>query len=328
MSEYADDVMQGVADRALGEWALPGASAELVARSENVVFRVDAGTRSYVLRIHRPGYHTLAELESEQLWTQALNVAGVHAPVGQPTRDGSHYAVVAVPGTDEVRHVGLSPWFDGIPLETLIEEASDEATRSGHFAQLGGLIAAMHNQAVEWSVPETFERHALDADGFFGESPFWGQFWSVPELSAAQGELLARARRRLCEWVVDYGKDPRTYSVIHADLHARNVLASDGRLHVIDFDDAGYGWHLYDLAVALWDYQDSSTFRAVRDPLIDGYRSQRALADDEIARLPMFLIIRGLVSIGWLSHRPEVDLHALLPALIEAECERAETFLT
>jgi len=41
------------------------------------VFRVDSEDgRAYALRVHRPGYHTLAELESEPHWTAALNEAG------------------------------------------------------------------------------------------------------------------------------------------------------------------------------------------------------------------------------------------------------------
>ena len=39
-------------------------------------------------------------------------------------------------------------------------------------------------------------------------------------------------------------------------------------MHVIDFDDAGFGWHMYELAVALFgaqrpDLRRSSTWRAV-----------------------------------------------------------------
>ena len=115
--EYSDDIIRTVAGRALPAWKLGVAKLELVSRSENVVFRVDARDgMAYALRVHRPGYHTLVELESETMWTAALNEAGIGAPVAQQTQSGEHYAVVEVPGTDEVRHVGLIPWFEGVPL--------------------------------------------------------------------------------------------------------------------------------------------------------------------------------------------------------------------
>ena len=44
-------------------------------------------------------------------------------------------------------------------------------------------------------------------------------------------------------------KDRNNFGMIHADLHAKNVLRNNGQLYVIDFDDAGFGWHAFDLAV-------------------------------------------------------------------------------
>ncbi len=326
--EYPDDVIRAVADRALREWDLDTAGIELVSRSENVVFRVDAGDgRAFALRVHRPGYHTLAELESEPMWTAALNQAGIGAPVAERTRTGNHYAAVEVPGTREVRHVGLIPWFAGAPLNEKIEKARDELARDSHFEQLGRLMAAMHDQAVAWQPPESFERHSLDADGFTGETPFWGRFWEVPQLTPEQRETLVEARGLIRARLFEYGKHSRTYSMIHADLRSTNVLVASDRLHVIDFDDAGFGWHQYDMAALLFDYATSPDYEAIRDALIAGYRSQRSISDEDLALLPLFVVIRMLASLGWLNDRPEVDLYQFLPVLIELGCSRARALL-
>ena len=152
--EYPDDVIRALWPTARSRSGTSVRRRSLVSRSENVVFRVDAEDgRTYALRVHRPGYHTLAELESEPVWTAALNEAGIGAPVVERTRAGGHYAVVGVPGTREVRHVGLVPWFEGVPLTEMIENAPDEASRDSHFEQLGRLMAAMHDQASGWEPP-------------------------------------------------------------------------------------------------------------------------------------------------------------------------------
>jgi Ser/Thr protein kinase RdoA (MazF antagonist) len=326
--EYPDAVIRRVAEQALLEWDLDVAELALVSRRENVVFRVVAKSgESYALRVHRPGYHTLAELESEPLWTAALNAVGVGAPVAEKTRAGEHYAVVGVPGTDEVRHVGVIPWFEGVPLRELNEQSADAGGRTAHFEQLGRLMATMHNQATDWQPPRQFERHSLDADGLMGEAPFWGRFWEISELTPAQRELLARARRVLHARLSEYGKSRGTYSMIHADLHPGNVLVAGERLHVIDFDDAGFGWHQYDMAVALFDDMLHPDYDAIRDALIAGYRSQRALSDEAVALLPQFLLVRMLAGLGWLHDRPEVELYQLMPVLIELGCSRAEALL-
>lgn len=326
--EYPDDVIRAVADLALPEWGLRGASIELISRSENVVFRVDTkDDRSYGLRVHRPGYHTLAELESEPLWTAALNEAGVGAPVAEPTRAGGHYAVVAVPDTQEVRHVGLVPWFEGVPLNQMIDQATDDTQRNSHFEQLGRLMATMHEQAVDWRPPARFERHSLDAEGFIGEAPFWGRFWAIAPLTSEQREILIEARAWIRARLLSYGKDRGTYSMIHADLRSANVLVDGDRVFVIDFDDAGFGWHQYDLAVVLFDYATSPDYESIRDALISGYQSQRPIPQEDLALLPMFLVIRMLASLGWLHERPEVDLYEFLPALTELACSRARALL-
>jgi Ser/Thr protein kinase RdoA (MazF antagonist) len=326
--EYPDDVIRAVAERALPEWNLGAAKIEQISRSENVVFRVDSEAgRAWALRVHRPGYHTLAELESEPIWTAALNAAGIGAPVAERTRAGDHYAVIGVPGTDETRHVGLVPWFEGVPLAQMIEQAPDDASRDVHFERLGRLMAEMHDQASAWRPPAHFQRHSLDADGFMGEAPFWGRFWDIPGLSPEQRETLVEARVRIRDRLTEYGKDRGTYSVIHADLRSANVLVRDDRVHVIDFDDAGFGWHQYDMAAFLFDYATSESYERVRDALLAGYRSRRKIADEDLALLPTFVVVRMLAALGWLNDRPEVDLHAFLPALIQLACARASALL-
>ena len=61
-----EDTLRAVAKWALEEWDLHVVQLELISISENTVFRVDTDAgASYALRIHRPGYHNLAELNFE-----------------------------------------------------------------------------------------------------------------------------------------------------------------------------------------------------------------------------------------------------------------------
>jgi Ser/Thr protein kinase RdoA (MazF antagonist) len=84
------------------------------------------------------------------------------------------------------------------------------------------------------------------------------------------------------------------------------VLIDGERVAVIDFDDAAFGWHLYDFAVALTFYQDHPRFPEFRDACFRGYARLRRLPDNLIGLLPMFLLIRRLVQIGWINARPEL----------------------
>src|SRR5262245_30470464 len=85
---------------ALREFGLTPDELELVTVSENVTFKAVARNRAYVLRLHRPGYHDLEELESERLWIRALDAAGIDVPRGVPARDGREYVRMHIPATD------------------------------------------------------------------------------------------------------------------------------------------------------------------------------------------------------------------------------------
>ncbi|MEJ0015860.1 MAG: phosphotransferase [Acetobacteraceae bacterium] len=183
---------------------------------------------------------------------------------------------------------------------------SDTAANALRFARLGAIMAAMHDQATTWTPPAGFRRHALDADGLLGPAPFWGPFWDHPILSPAERRLMLATRDTLHAALTRLGKPARTYSLIHADLHPHNVLIDGTHAAVIDFDDAGYGWHQYDLAVALVTHQEHPGFGVFRDACIAGYRSVRAIEDEALALVPMFLLIRGMVQMGWYHQRPEL----------------------
>jgi len=315
-----------LAHRALDYWDLNNTRIELISVSENLVYRVeDDRRRTYALRIHRPNYRTLTELKSEQLWSAALNQSGVSVSVPIPSRDGQGYVEIVSPRTTETRYASVVNWVEGETLATLTKKEFDKDKRLVYFEQLGQIAARIHNQATSWQLPTGFKRHSFDADGLVGDAPLWGKFWNVPQLSCPQRKLVIDARSRIFKMLLDCDKDPNLYSLIHSDLSPYNILVNSDDLHVIDFDDAGFGWHQYELAGALYRYQSSSDFFEIQKALIRGYRTQRVLNDKAIKMLPIFLLIRALVTISWIHERPNLDRNKFSAALIKLACTQIES---
>ena len=329
MSEAAAQAYVPAAEAALAAFGVPAAAMRFVRLAENVTFRVtDARDgRPLVLRLHRPWYHTIEELRSEHLWTRALVAAGVATPEPLLTPAGESFAQVAVAATGERRWAGLARWVEGDLLGDVVAQETDRAANLRRFAGLGALMARMHDQAVAWTPPAGFTRHALDADGLMGPEPFWGPFWDHAVFTPEERALMLGLRGALHAALLRYGRSAATYSLIHADLHPRNVVVDGTRVAVIDFDDAGWGWHLYDLAVALNDYQDHPDFAAFRDAAVAGYRDLRPLPEADLGLLPMFLLIRDAKQIGWFHQRPEIERPALIPALAASVVARARRFV-
>ena len=294
------------AKHALTQFPVELTSISLVARAENVTFKVtDRAGLLYALRLHRPAYHTLEELESERLWTGALVDARIDVPEPLLTRDGQHYAVADIPSLGEQRYVSLSRWVAGHLLMPMLSDGTGHDLLLLYFRQLGALVATMNNQSAHWQPSQSFCRHALDADGLMGEQPFWGRFWERDDLTSAERDTLLESRAGLHAMLVAYGKDACRYGVIHADLHPGNVLVNNGQLTAIDFDDIAFGWHMYDLAVALHQCQHLEGFPAFYQAAITGYQAVRPVNGKDLAMVPVFLMIRGIAEIGWFADRPE-----------------------
>ena len=324
----AATVFMPAAREALQAFPIEPGAIELVSLSENVTFRVtdqgDGG--AYVLRLHRPGYHTHEALDSERIWTRALADAGVSVPVPVTARDGRDYVSVLVRELVEHRRAGMTHWTPGELLEDVLARADGTQPFERWYERLGAVAGAMHVQSSAWRPPASFQRHTLDADGLLGEAPFWGRFWEHPKLSPAERELLLDTRQRLRGVLDRCGRSPETFGVIHADLHTSNLLVDGDRLTVIDFDDTAFGWHLYDIAVALSRGQDRSDFAAIEAAFFRGYRTKRAISEQARALVPMFLLVRGMAVIGWLYQRPEINPGDRLDELKDRVCAQCASF--
>lgn len=314
---------------ALDSFPVEPEAVELVAHSENVTYRVAirGSETDYSLRLHRPGYNSIEQLESERQWTGALSAAGIAVPKSLPTSTGDHFVLVDIPGADEQRYAGMTTWFKGEVLRNYLDSPSGTGERVRLFGRIGELAAALHIQATGWDEPPGFTLQRLDLDGLLGKEPFWGRFWEHENVTAAEERLLRNVRERLRDKLGEYGVRGDNFSVIHADLHPDNIVYDGEDLALIDFDDAAYGWHMYDIASALIDDSAAPDLPAISTALLDGYQKHRKLADRDINMLRTFLLIRGMAIIGWFHQRPEHEEAAYFEEIKEwviAECESNE----
>jgi Ser/Thr protein kinase RdoA (MazF antagonist) len=162
-----------------------------------------------------------------------------------------------------------------------------------------------------------------------GEAPFWGRFWELELLDESQKRLMEQVRDRIDTELSAYDRSSQRYGLIHADFVLENLMTENGKLRLIDFDDAGFGWHLFELATALYFIQEEPCYPVARQALIDGYRQARELSDEDLARMELFLAARGCTYLGWIRSRQETDTaRELAPDLIRRACLQAERLLS
>ena len=321
--------MQAVAQRTLAHWALEGASLSLIKYRENAVFAVEKDGSRWALRIHRPGYHTNAELRSELQWMKALSAAHIDVPQVVPNQNGELFISESFEGVPGPLQIDVFDWIEGEQLGSV--EGGVDSTEAGiadTYRTVGELAARLHNQASVWTLPPGFTRHAWDEHGLAGEQPFWGRFWELPSLTSEQRSLLERTKTRVFEELSALSKDASGYSMIHADFAPENLMVDGTAVRLIDFDDAGFGWHLFEVVTSLYFVMGEDYFETAQAAVIEGYRKERTLSDEALERLPLFYLARGTTYVGWVHTRPETETaQELTPMLVNAVCELADDYL-
>jgi Ser/Thr protein kinase RdoA (MazF antagonist) len=319
-----------LAHRALLNWGIENASLELLKMRENAVFGVcQADGSKYALRIHRAGYHSDAELRSELQWMRALDANGISTPGVIPTNNGELFTTVAHEEVPEPRQVDLLAWIDGLPMGSIEDGMEGDLDELLHnYLRIGALAGRVHNFSANWKLPEGFVRHHWDAEGLVGEQPVWGQFWENERLSLNQRELILRAREVVRKQLQLFGKTEENYGLIHADFLPENLMTRGDEIQMIDFDDSGFGWYMFELATSLFVHLGEDHFDAVLAALVEGYRSQRELPDEHLAYLPVFFMARLFSYLGWLHTREITETtEEMAPIIIAAAVEIAESLV-
>ena len=307
----------------LDQWQLSNATRlSLMCISENATFRAEdpARERPLVIRVHRPGYHSIGEIKSELDWITALRQQAVlHTPRPLPTGSGELIA-----GFD---HAGATRQVVAFEFERGSEPDASGDLCSG-FEQLGQLTARLHQHSREWQRPPGFLRKTWNFDTTLGMRPHWGDWRDAPGLSATGMKLLQRCVERLRDQLDAYGEDADRFGLIHADLRLANLLIDGERLAVIDFDDCGFGWYLYDFAAAISFIETSPQIPALQKAWVAGYRSVCPLPADAENALPMFVMLRRILLTAWIGSHAETPTAAELGcAYNEATVELAEAYL-
>ena len=287
--DVMDRVRRCAADALRAYGAHPDTVIELLNVSENATFLVsdpDAGPS--VLRVHRLGYHTEPEIASELAWMEALRAeAGVRTPRVLPARDGRRIVTVPERGggagsrRGAERHCVRFEFLPGIEPEG----ETGGALAASHFGELGEITARMHRHAREWSRPAWFTRFHWDYAAAFGAAARWGRWQDGIGVGPSEREVLTRLDHVLRARLTAFGTGPGRYGLVHADTRLANLLVHDGSVSVIDFDDSGFSWYLYDLGTAVSFFEHSPEVPALVDSWLAGYtRGSCDLAESYLSR--------------------------------------------
>ncbi len=310
--------LQPLAEYALDSYGLRKAHPQFFRHAGNILSRVydpDPGSSpvdddlfvlgQYLLRIYRPGWQTLEGIELEMAWLAAMRYkAGLPVPEPVPGRDGSFLSIVSTSGIPEARGCTLLRWIKGRHVHG--------NGHPKHYRAQGQLLARIHNFTQQWQPPLKHTKRQYDWEGLFMNDAEiglpTGESWNfLPKPWAVAFEAVACKTRQLMD---AWGKLPVVYGLIHADVGLdSNVLFRGPEPRLIDFDSSGFGYWIYDLAVALEHCRDDPEYPRFRDALLGGYIEYRPLPGEQLVQFDLFQaafsVYWDLWAIGYTHLHPE-----------------------
>ena len=293
-----------LANEALGLWELPtGSKARLINVSENETFLVEApdGFKS-ILRIHREDYHTETAIACEHAWSRSLNEeGGVKTPDILPGRNGSTIQSATSTALGQKRYLVMFEFVEG-------SEPDQQDDLTTGFEELGEIAAKTHLHSIDWERPEPFERLVWDLDTVFGEEATWGNWRDGPNIGRQTRQVLEQVEATVIERLTRYGRGTDRFGLIHADMRLANLLITKGETRLIDFDDCGLGWLMYDFAAGISFMEDDPRIPELKQAWVRGYRSVRPLSEEDEVEIPTFVMMRRLALLAWIGSHSEVDI--------------------
>jgi Ser/Thr protein kinase RdoA (MazF antagonist) len=231
-----------------------------------------------------------------------IPVAGLDGEWVQVVRD-----VAREPDRGEARNVVLFEWVNG---------GHPRMNMDLHpcFRRLGAITAQMHVHSRTWQRPEGFVRFTWDFEAALGETPRWGRWRDALGMNAARLDLFGRTAELIGERLGRYGSGPNRFGLAHCDLRLDNLLIDQGEIKVIDFDDCGFSWYMYDAAAAVSFYEHLPQVPGLIDCWLEGYRTVAAVSRAEEEEIPTFIMLRRLLLAAWVGSHAETALARSLGA--------------
>lgn len=300
--------------------------SNLIVLSENATYMVKnkiTGEKDGVLRISRPGYHTLEELNSEMKW---LNQINEYTPliVANPIKGIDGRDIQIVTGDDEKQYFCVMCEY--LPGETPDENNEEQMIKQ--FKYLGETTAYLHRQTEIWNGTERLERIEWTYDTIIGDHAAWGSWKNFSEMTPEAEIILSKVSSIIKKRLERYGKNNNNFGLIHADLRLSNLILEGDQIKVIDFDDCGFGWHLHDLASALSFIEEKPIVPKLVNAWLSGYKKVLPFTDTDFEEIDTFIMMRRLQLTAWLaSHQESGPVAELSIGWMEGTIELAERYL-
>ncbi|MFZ4404032.1 MAG: serine/threonine protein kinase [Pseudobdellovibrionaceae bacterium] len=232
-----------------------------------------------IAKFYRPGRWSQAAILEEHQFLQELAEEDVSAVAPLLQKNQKTLSL-----QDNI-FLALFPKFKGrMPQELSLSEMT----------QVGSLLARLHNLGAG---QRSQHRPILNTEYYGG----WNTLDYLQPLVAPEvRDRYLQAATHILN-VMDDTFDVRKFIRIHGDCHRGNLLKTENRFAIIDFDDFCMGPEVQDFWMLLSGDQDQ--LEAEKEALLEGYSSFREFPEEQWEWIPLLRGLRLISYSGWIAHR-------------------------
>ena len=244
-------------------------------KETSTIFKVvDSHKKEYALKIYDEEANHEADTQIEVFLLEEINrksslsVAQIIA-----NQAGEKITHIKDSHSGSTRRVILTRWLAGTDFK---ENESEQA-----FVELGKLTGELHLILKELSLPVDLIPKKWDQVFYFRkEEATYREESHRNKVSESFSELMDFA----IPWLEKELK--RMYhleepQLLHGDLNPWNVKSVEGKLSILDFEDAIWGPRIHELAIMLYYYRNHPRFplEVVKNCITDGYREVNPIGE-------------------------------------------------
>lgn len=297
-------IYQAVADKAVKNYQYIDHIYEvkLLDYSENgtyIIEKTNSSDDKYILRVCRPNYHEFEEIKSEIEFAKSLDDStSVNLCMPQKADNGEYVQRIVHEGKEY-----FTVLFNYIRGN--MPNIDHESNLIKVFKNIGEITANFHLHSIENSEQfSKLKRPVWDYETILGDVPKWGRWQDGKGLTENRYDIFNRVSKTIKKRLDSFGKTKGHFGLIHADLRHTNLLVDEkNKVSVIDFDDSGFGYYLYDLAASLSFIEHREYVPKLIHSWIEGYNAVRRLSEAEVNEIPTFIMMRRLQLISWIGSR-------------------------
>ncbi|MBC5636581.1 phosphotransferase [Ornithinibacillus sp. BX22] len=253
---------------------------------ENYVYEVMREDQSFILRVTHSSHRSEEEIIGELEWVTFLQHNGANVPTVYFSSKGN-WIEKQVAEDNSVFYACLFSKVKGKSVRS-----RDELFQDKLFASWGRETGKIHRITNRYLPTNGMRKHWHEDDLF------------RVELYVPDEPLVIERTKEIRTQLKELPQED--YGLIHNDVHNGNFFYDGKEIHIFDFDDACYFWHVSDIAIPLYysctslfpnegDQEEKSRFaNKFITSFMEGYMDEMSPPKDWMELLSLFLKVRDV----------------------------------